>query len=179
MKNLINQQILPQASMRYLIITLLAMLCAIQSHAQAFDGDADRKIFIGFHQLHKSSGAEGGYERGLSDKISVGMKLAILQRSYQTEAEKEKETGVNFSLFANYHFMDMLKLPDNFDIYAGAGLSFTSVDIHAGAKYNFSEVMGVYAEVHHNLFRTFNNTFEGKLVFPLKPGFSIGLTFNY
>lgn len=162
-----------------LLIFLLALTSTLNLQAQAFDGDADRKYLVGYHNIGGTSGAELLYDRGVSDDISLGMRTVFVNRVVKYDGERDNEAGMDLGVFANYHFMDLLKLPDNLDLIAGAGISLLVFDVHAGIRYNFSEVVGVYAEARQNIFSIIKESDDRKPLFQNKSGFSIGLTFNF
>ena len=50
--------------------------------------------------------------------------------------------------------MEVLKLPDNFDIYVGPILSTKTMSLQTGVRFNFGEVFGVYGAAQYNFFET-------------------------
>jgi hypothetical protein len=145
------------------ILTLiLFLLIQYQSIAQAYDGGIDRKAIIGYTHVGDNSGMELKYDCGLSDLLSVGVGYTYLffdtpvpadtQDKYTYFVEKS-----DFGLFLNFHlFQKQINTPE-IDVYAGPDVTFKSLGIHAGVKYNFSERIGVYFQA----LQSFSNSLYG------------------
>ena len=83
----------------------------------------------------------------------------------------------DLGIYLNYHFMEVLKLPDNFDIYVGPILSTKTMSLQTGVRFNFGEVFGVYGSAQYNFFETI--TIGSNLgVYPEKFAFSAGITIS-
>jgi hypothetical protein len=121
--------------------------------AQAYDGSIDRKLFLGYANVGGRSGAEFKYEAGYNDYFSGGINFAYLFNNtdtiYVDETEKFTEFWYrcNAALIFNFHFLPDLSPSGNLDPYAGISLSFKSIGIQAGLKYNFSERFGCYGQI--------------------------------
>lgn len=51
-------------------------------------------------------------------------------------------------MFLRFHFARYINLDkDKYDTYAGLDLNFKSIGAHAGGRYKFNEIFGVYLEV--------------------------------
>lgn len=164
---------------KIIIATLLVTIIPLSSRAQAYDGDADSKLFVGYLNFSGKSGAEIGYERGISDFLSCGIMLRYVEGEKDSDGDCNFLYGVNGAAVLNCHFQDCLKLPHTADIVAGPRVSLRSdVGIAVGIRYNFGEVVGVYAQTERNLLRIVkpNNDFPSP--YTKKWGFSVGLTFN-
>lgn len=163
---------------RLLAALLLAFCSATPLFAQAFDGSDDSKIYLGYTNVGGRHGVEIGYEEGINDFLSYGAKFTTL-RYKDDEGEKESRfyDFSDIGIYLNYHFMEVLKLPDNFDIYVGPILSTKTMSLQTGVRYNFGEVFGVYGSAQYNFFETI--TIGSNLgVYPEKFAFSAGFTIS-
>ena len=48
---------------RLLLVSFFALSAAVQVHAQAFDGDSDRKFFLGYTNVGGKNGVEFGIRK--------------------------------------------------------------------------------------------------------------------
>jgi len=102
-------------------------------------------------------------EYGITDAISIGGYAAFA--SYNSGVYKW--TYTIFGARGAYHFGDLLSLPDNFDLYGGAGLYMYGVKVdngyggglgdgvhfgvHAGARYYFSDKLGAFVDLGNGI----------------------------
>ena len=106
-----------------------ALSAAVQVHAQAFDGDSDRKFFLGYTNVGGKNGVELGYENGINDYLSYGAKYAfIVDKSVESNDDGPTfYDNSDLGFYLNFHLMEPLKLPDNFDIYMGPVISLKTM----------------------------------------------------
>jgi hypothetical protein len=176
--------------LRKLCLLLIIQLFSgqILLKAQAYDGSIDRKLFLGYANVGGLSGAEFKYEAGYNDYFSGGINFAYLFNNadtiYADESEKATEFWYrcNAALFFNFHFLPNLSPSGKLDPYAGIYLSFKSIGIQAGLKYNFSERFGCYGQINQsvsNSVRSINtNPGDYSNYFGKKTYLSVGLTCN-
>ena len=111
------------------------------------------------------------FEHGFTDKISGGVSLGYIQRTY---ADDWRYTYLIFGVRASYHFNELISHGvSNLDLYAGAGLFYrrynhsykgdfydqygdssggaVDIDIHAGGRYMFSDRFGAFAELGYGI----------------------------
>lgn len=121
------------------------------ANAQAWTGKGDQKINAGLSAWGYGTGITGTYDYGLNKLISVGAGLNIYFDNYKNNDDKNR--AFVFGRI-NFHLKDALQLPEKLDIYPGAdvgvvGNSF-GLGAHIGARYFFTERIGVFAEVGNN-----------------------------
>lgn len=146
---------------------------------QAFDGDMDQKISAGYMNVGEKSGIEFLYENGINDWLSYGSKVTQLFLSHADKDQGRKSIdGFDLSFVLNLHWSEAMKLPQKFDFYTGMGLGFRSLDAHAGARYNFNETIGLYAQAQYNMVRTIANPADFGDLYRHKPQFSVGITIS-
>lgn len=123
-----------------------------QLNAQAFDGLDDYKVFIGYMNLEGKSGLEVAYDYGLNDILSTGgyVKYALVDDIEVSDDVKVKLDGLDkfdLGVFIRAHLSEPLSMSTKIDPYLGGELSLKVIGAHAGVKYNFGEVLGVYGQV--------------------------------
>lgn len=100
-----------------------------------------------------------GVDYGISDEITVGGEFSFRT----TSAASVNYTAIGISANGNYHFNKILKIPSEFDVYAGASLTYYnwSSNVKAvtsaynsgigftgqlGGRYFFTDQLGVNLE---------------------------------
>lgn len=137
--------------MNKLFFMFVLMLAGTFANAQAWTGKGDQKINAGLSAWGYGTGITGTYDYGLNKLISVGAGLNIYFDNYKNNDDKNR--AFVFGRI-NFHLKDALQLPEKLDIYPGAdvgvvGNSF-GLGAHIGARYFFTERIGVFAEVGNN-----------------------------
>ncbi|WP_336732685.1 DUF6646 family protein [Chryseobacterium sp. VD8] len=137
--------------MKKLFFMFVLILTGTFANAQAWTGKGDQKINAGLSAWGYGIGITGTYDYGLNKLISVGAGLNIYFDNYKNNDDKNR--AFVFGRI-NFHLKDALQLPEKLDIYPGAdvgvvGNSF-GLGAHIGARYFFTERIGVFAEVGNN-----------------------------
>lgn len=137
--------------MKKLFFMFVLLLAGTFANAQAWTGKGDQKINAGLSAWGYGTGITGTYDYGLNKLISVGAGLNIYFDNYKNNDDKNR--AFVFGRI-NFHLKDALQLPEKLDIYPGAdvgvvGNSF-GLGAHIGARYFFTERIGVFAEVGNN-----------------------------
>ncbi len=172
-----------KTSNRQAILRLFAMAMfigfALSGKAQAFDGDDDFKLHVGYLNFGKQHGGEFGADYGISDYMSIGIAARVVEPYNDEYGNKNYVDGMDGIFTLKYHFQETLKLPSKLDFFVGAQASFFgSTGLNAGICYNFGEVVGIYARAERNLFEAWHMRLEDDFPFKNSWGFSAGLTFN-
>lgn len=121
------------------------------ANAQAYTGKGDQKLNLGLNVWGYGTGIAGTYDYGINELLSVGAGLNVYFSNY-------KDDNKDNSLFAfgrvNFHLNKALELPENFDIYPGLDVGVVGrnfgIGAHLGARYFFTQKLGVFAEVGNN-----------------------------
>lgn len=159
----------------------LAMLIgyAINGKAQAFDGDDDCKLHAGYINFGKQNGGEIGIDYGLSDYLSYGVAMRVVEPYVDEDGDKNILNGADAAVNLRYHFQETLELRQELDFFVGTQVGLSgNLGLNAGVCYNFGEVVGVYARAERNLFEAWHMRLEDDFPFKNRWGFSAGLTFN-
>ncbi|WP_185207418.1 DUF6646 family protein [Chryseobacterium sp. C3] len=137
--------------MKKLFFMFVLMLAGTFANAQAWTGKGDQKINAGLSAWGYGTGITGTYDYGLNKLISVGAGLNIYFDNYKDNDDKNR--AFVFGRI-NFHLKDALQLPEKLDIYPGADVGVVGSNFglgaHIGARYFFTERIGVFAEVGNN-----------------------------
>lgn len=162
------------------LLLLGFLLCVPHSvQAQAWDGEGDIKVYAGYANVGGRSGIELGSDYALSDFVSVGGQMTLVNVKDYDEGRNRAFKGYDFSMMGNYHWAEVLKLPSVLDVYSGASVGLRTAGLQAGVRYNFSETFGLYGQVRQNLFKTFGNYEEDGCIYQSKTALSVGLTVTF
>lgn len=147
---------------RFIFLTCV-LVCCMEVYAQYPLAKGQKQFNIGFGLSSWGVPVFAGVDFGVHKDISAGGELSF--RSYTNEV---KGVGYNHSILAlgangNYHFNSLLKIPGNWDVYAGLNLTFYSwnspngyrgegssgagLGIQLGARYYFTNKTAVNFEL--------------------------------
>jgi hypothetical protein len=131
-------------------------------------------IGLGSYGLSGTGGLPltASFEHGFSKNISAGVEAGLIQRKFAIDW---KYTYLVFGARGSYHLNEALKIASpQLDVYGGAGLFYRHFkvkyndhtedefdfkssggdvvfELHAGARYMFSEKVGAYAELGYGI----------------------------
>ena len=119
--------------------------------AQAYTGSGDQKVNFGVAAWGYGTGIAATYDYGLGSLISVGA-------GFNAYFDRFKNDDRDNRIFAfgrvNFHLNSTLDLPSKLDIYPGLDIGVVGRDFglgaHIGARYFFTERLGVFAEIGNN-----------------------------
>lgn len=137
--------------MKKLVFMVIMFFFGITANAQAWTGKGDQKIQLGLSAWGYGTGITGTYDYGLNKLISVG---AGLNGYFSNYKNNDKDNRVFVFGRLNFHLQEALNLPPKLDIYPGVDVGVVGKDFgigaHIGARYFFTERIGVFAEVGNN-----------------------------
>ena len=128
---------------KLVILSCLLFLGTSYLPAQAFRGDGDKKVQVGFVPYGYGSGLSGVVDYGLTELFSVGAGAELYFGNNSN----------NFYLFGrgDIHLAELLDMPTETDLYPGIDLGLTGNSLglggHLGFRYYFSDNIGAYIEV--------------------------------
>lgn len=157
---------------------LLLLLLPLNASAQAFDGEDDNKVSVGYINAVGCSGVTLGYDRGMNDYLSLGCYLSMVEKGGKHDDSGGLER-CDLYFAGNYHFQELLKLPSPLDIYSGVSVGLRAVGVQGGVRYNFGEVVGIYAEARQNLLNTLKGSGDSANYYYKDFCFSVGFTFTF
>ncbi|WP_312345504.1 DUF6646 family protein [Chryseobacterium binzhouense] len=133
------------------MILMLMLFAGIAASAQAYTGKGDQKVNLGLNAWGYGTGITATYDYGLSDVISIGAGGNAYFDNYR---DNNKDNRVFIFGRLNFHLREALDLPEQLDIYPGVDLGVLGRDFgigaHIGARYFFTDKVGVFAEVGNN-----------------------------
>lgn len=133
------------------MILALMVFAGIFANAQAYTGKGDQKVNLGLNAWGYGTGITATYDYGLSDVISIGAGGNAYFDHYR---DNNKDNRVFIFGRLNFHLREALDLPEQLDIYPGVDLGVLGRDFgigaHIGARYFFTDKVGVFAEVGNN-----------------------------
>jgi len=137
--------------MKKLFFVLMIVFFGTAANAQAYTGKGDQKIQLGLSAWGYGTGVTGTYDYGLNKLVSVGAGLNAYFGDYK---DNDKDNRVFVFGRVNFHLNEALDLPSKWDIYPGVDVGVLGKDFgigaHIGARYFFTEKVGVFAEVGNN-----------------------------
>lgn len=137
--------------MKKLVFMVMAMFTGVFANAQAYTGKGDQKVNLGLNAYGYGTGITATYDYGLNQLISVGGGANAYFDGYK---DNNKDNRVFVFGRVNFHLSEALELPEKLDIYPGVDLGVLGKDFgigaHIGARYFFTEKIGVFAEVGNN-----------------------------
>jgi len=137
--------------MKKLAFMILLACAGTVADAQAWTGKGDQKINAGLSAWGYGTGITGTYDYGLNGLISVGAGLNVYFDNYK---DNDDDNRVFVFGRVNFHLKEALQLPEKLDIYPGVDVGVVGrnfgLGAHIGARYFFTERIGVFAEVGNN-----------------------------
>ena len=138
--------------MKTVLSFLLLLFSAYVVTAQAFNGSIDQKGQLGASLQDSGAGIVLSYDLGITEIFSVGVSSTYL-------FGVEELIAVGFvdrfdaKARANVHLGNTIGFNDNLDVYSGFSLSLKNLGFQGGARYFFSDNIGVFAEINHPIAR--------------------------
>lgn len=161
---------------------LFALMAVTKVSAQAFDGDSDYKILVGYTDVGGRSGLEGGVDMGINDYLSYGAKITYITSGKKTSSDRPTSIDrTDLAAMLNLHFSELFSMNQRSDLYIGCSAGWRAVGLNAGFRYNFSEICGVYIQMQQNLWNSIASIAHDNgdpCLYRKKTSLSVGFTFN-
>lgn len=129
------------------IILFLVLVSAVVK-AQNYTGQGDQKLQAGFTFYGYGTGIKVSYDYGLDESFSIGAGANFFNSGTYSSG---------FFIFGrgDYHFQEIIDLPEELDVYVGAelgliGNSNFGIGGHFGARYAFTNSFAAFLEVGSN-----------------------------
>jgi hypothetical protein len=137
--------------MKKLLFTAFFITCFSFANAQAYTGKGDQKLNFGLNAWGYGTGLTGTYDYGINDLLSVGAGLNVFFANYKND---NKDNNLFAFARANFHLNKALDLPEKLDLYPGVDIGVVGKEFgfgaHLGARYFFTQKIGVFAELGNN-----------------------------
>ncbi|GAA4051686.1 DUF6646 family protein [Flavobacterium chungnamense] len=159
------------------VITLLLVLSASFSNAQAFKGKGDKKFQVGATMQEYGTGIAATVDFGAGENISYGFTTSYLLNTTTIAGTPKFDDKFDVKARFNANIGNVLNISDKLDVYPGLDLGLRNFGAHLGARYFFTNGFGIYTEAGIPLakydsnaigYERFNNQFV----------FQIGASFN-
>jgi hypothetical protein len=156
---------------KILSVSMVLLFFALGSNAQngAFSkNDKLLNVGIGVNSFYDGGIPFGAsFEKGITDKISIGANFDYLSTDYGSSGIDLKFTAIYLAARGSYHFNELLKIKSNkIDVYAGPSVGYRIfswnddsaslgskygsglfIGVHIGGKYYFTEKIGAFVEL--------------------------------
>ncbi len=134
--------------MKRILFFMLFVFAVNAISAQSFTGKNDQKLQAGFNFYGYGTGIKATYDYGVSDTFSVGGGAVFFNSGTYN-------SGFFFFGRGDYHFQDLIDLPDELDAYIGAELGLVGnanfgLGGHLGGRYSFSNNLYAFLEIGNN-----------------------------
>lgn len=143
-----------------LTLALLAGVSAVKAQGTLGKGNTQLNLGLGFSGWGVPVIA--GLDFGLSNNFTMGIEGSYRSYNYGYVGSDYKFSVIGIGVNANYHFNELLNLPEKLDIYGGAtlgyfifskpsgygGSSLSTIGLggQAGLRYFFTNTVGVQIE---------------------------------
>ena len=131
-------------NLRLLTVMIALIMGASFMSAQAYQGQGDKKIQVGFSPYGNGTGITGAFDYGIHQYFSLGV---------GGEFYFSDHDDGDFYIFgrADAHLGKLLNMPSNMDLYPGIDVGILGDDFgfggHLGYRYFFNNNIGAYIEV--------------------------------
>lgn len=134
--------------MKKLLLVFAMFFLGQVSFAQAWEGQGDQKLQIGFNGWGNGTGLTATYDYGIAKIVSLGAGANFYFDGYKDD----HKTFVFGRL--NVHLQDPLNLPSQWDIYPGLDVGVLGntfgLGAHLGVRYFFNSNVGAFLEAGNN-----------------------------
>jgi hypothetical protein len=146
--------------------------------AQGYSGRGDQKFQVGANFQDNGTGITASYDYGLGENISIG---AI--SSYVLGINSDIDNGARgrFDAKARFsaHLGPVMGISDRFDLYPGLDLGLKNFGFHTGARYFFSDGIGVFTELGFPIARYDTGDLSPAEELHNQFVINLGVTFNF
>lgn len=125
---------------------LILLMGTTASFAQGYSGRGDQKFQVGANLQNNGTGITASYDYGLGENISIGAISSYvlgLNSAIDNGARERFDAKARFSA----HLGPLMGISDRFDLYPGLDLGLKNFGFHTGARYFFSDGIGVFTEL--------------------------------
>jgi hypothetical protein len=160
------------------IIIVLLVLSASFANAQAFKGKGDVKGQVGLNLQSGGTGITVTSDFGIGENMSLGLVGVYMLNANRIDDIKPRfEDRADLRVRFNANIGNVLKLPDNVDVYPGLSLGLRNFGGHIGTRYFFTSGFGLFAEASFPL-ASYDSQVNGFEYYNNQFVFHIGASFN-
>ncbi|MBC7641333.1 MAG: hypothetical protein H7174_03190 [Flavobacterium sp.] len=153
-----------------IILISVTSLFSGNALAQAYDGDDDSQLILGYVRIKDVSGIELQSDKGVGDVVSFGARITYLfvENPQITDSQGNTYTfdikGIdkfNLGAFVRLHFSETFKLSEKFDPFLGLDISLKGFAAHGGAKYSLNDNFCVFGQFTNGFGSLYNANDNG------------------
>ncbi|GEQ84629.1 OmpA family outer membrane protein [Patiriisocius marinistellae] len=153
--------------MKYLFTVITCMISSIIISQIAYSGPGDIKFGVGANIQSEATGITTTVDYGLGENISIGLRgtylLGVDEYSNLNAFTIDNGDGSGTIVFFedpkftdrfdlrarfNAHLSNVLNISEAFDLYPGLDLGLKNFGTHVGARYFFTDGIGVFTELN-------------------------------
>jgi hypothetical protein len=130
--------------MKYLF-SLICLFSILTINSQSYNGKGDQKFQVAINLQDHANSINATYDKGIGQNISIGISSAY---ALGLSDDLNADFGDRFDLKARFsaHLGNIINLSSKFDMYPGLHLGLKNFGGHLGARYFFSDGLGVFSE---------------------------------
>ena len=127
------------------IVFIIAILGFSVASAQVYKGKGDQKFHVGANLQDRATSINLAYYYGFGENFSAGL-YSSYALGLPSGFDPKFGDRIDAKVMLNANIGSILNIDDNFDLYPGLNLGLKNFGGHLGARYFFSDGLGVYAE---------------------------------
>ncbi len=164
--------------MRSFIAIIFLLAGTSWALAQAYSGKGDQKFQVGANLQDNGTGITASYDYGLGENISIGAISSYvlgINSDINDGARERFDAKARFSA----HLGPVMGISNKFDLYPGLDLGLKNFGFHAGARYFFSDGIGVFTELGFPIARYDTGDLSPAEELHNQFAVNLGVTFNF
>lgn len=130
--------------MKY-ITAIFFLFTIVTVQAQSYSGKGDQKFQVAINLQDHANSINATFDHGIGENISIGISTAY---ALGISDDLDADFGDRFDIKGrfNAHLGNIINLSTKFDVYPGLHLGLKNFGGHLGARYFFSDGLGVFSE---------------------------------
>ena len=130
------------------ILMLITLLSVSFLQAQSFSGNGDKKVQVGANFQDNATGIFASVDYGLGENISVGISSSYSLGINTDYVGKAFVDRFDVKARVNANIGNVINIDDAFDLYPGLNLGLKNFGAHLGARYFFTDGLGLFTELN-------------------------------
>ena len=127
------------------IILAIAIFSFTMVSAQVYKGKGDQKMHVGAGIQNHATSINLAYYYGFGENFSAGI-ASNYALGLSSGFDPKFGDRIDVKAMLNANIGSILNIDDNFDLYPGLNIGIKNFGAHLGARYFFSDGLGVYVE---------------------------------
>lgn len=156
------------------ILAILFCIIATVTFSQAYKGKGDQKGQVGLSIQKFGTGLNLTYDVGLGENMSYGISGVYLLNTDADGYKLQFQDRLDIKARFNANIGNVLKLPENVDVYPGLNIGLRNFGAHLGVRYFFTDGFGIFSEAGFPISKYNSNATDFNNQFVI----NIGASFN-